>query len=131
MDTIAERIEKLISALGVSKTEFARQVGVSQGFISQVCSGTSNLSPRTAAAICQKFDVNDEWLKNGTGDMFKTLTRDEEIAKFVGEALAGKDDDGVNNFKAQLIHVLSRLGEREWEFLADIAKELYEDQKED
>lgn len=122
MSTLAERVTELISDLGMSKTEFAKRINVSQGFISQVCSGASNLSPRTEAAIAHEFNVNIDWLRTGDGDKQMQLTRDEEIEKFVGEALADESDD----FKKRFLFALSRLHDEEWAVIAKMAESLAE-----
>ena len=45
--------------------------------------------------------------------MFVQLSRDEEIAAFVGSVLAGAED----NFKRRFIAMLSKLNESDWELL--------------
>lgn len=45
--------------------------------------------------------------------MFVQLSRDEEIASFVGSVLAGEED----NFKRRFIAMLSKLDENDWELL--------------
>ena len=45
--------------------------------------------------------------------MFVQLSRDEEIAAFVGSVLAGEED----NFKRRFIAMLSKLNESDWELL--------------
>lgn len=126
-----DRIAEVRKDSGLTQEEFAKRLGLSRNFVWMLENGERVPSDRTVSDICKEFTVNEAWLRTGNGALKRETSRDEEIAKFVGEALSGRDDDDVNNFKAQLIHVLSRLGEHEWEILADIAKKLYEEQKED
>ena len=126
MEPINERISDLIEELGITKTKFADTLNVSQAFVSKMCSGTSGASDRTIMDICDKFNVNESWLRFGEGSMFVERTREEEIALFLGKVA-----DGPNNFKKRLISVLANLDEDGWQLLADMAEKLAEEAKKD
>lgn len=122
MDELNKRISYLIEQLGIKKTTFAERINVSQPYISQLCSGASKPSDRTIFDICREFNVNEEWLRTGQGEMFKPLSRSEVIAGFAGELLKTEED----SFKRQLIELLAELDESEWEMLERLAKKLTE-----
>ena len=126
MEHINERISVLIAEIGITKTAFANKLKVSQSFVSQICSGNSGVSDRTVVDICDKFNVNESWLRFGEGSMFVERTREEEIALFLGKVA-----DGPNNFKKRLISVLANLDEDGWQLLADMAEKLAEEAKKD
>ena len=86
-----ERISSLISALGIKKSEFAKRINVSQGLVSQLCSGVTRPSDRTIADICREFGIREEWLRTGEGPMRQSLSRQAEISKFVGEVMRDAD----------------------------------------
>ena len=65
-----ERIRELIKALNMKQAEFAKRIGVSRPFVSELCSGNKKPSDRTVADICREFNVNEQWLRTGEGDMF-------------------------------------------------------------
>jgi plasmid maintenance system antidote protein VapI len=117
------RIQQLIDELGLKKIEFAKKINVSPAFVSEMCSGRKNISDRTIIDICDKFHVNEDWLRSGEGEMFVARTREEEIAAFMGEVL-----DGPNNFKKRLISVLANLDEDGWELLEAMALKLAEEE---
>lgn len=71
------------------------------------------MSERTVSDICREFDINETWLKTGEGNMFIELTKEEEIATFIGEVLRDEDD----SFKKRLISGLAALDETGWEVL--------------
>lgn len=77
-----ERIRELIKALNMKQAEFAKRIGVSRPFVSELCSGNKKPSDRTVADICREFNVNEQWLRTGEGDMFLSLSREEEITKY-------------------------------------------------
>lgn len=120
MTEMNERISTIIEASGIKKTVFADRLNVSQAFVSQLCSGVKQPSDRTIADICREFNVNEDWLRTGEGEMFRPLSRSETIAKFAGELMKDEDD----SFRRQLVEALAQLDEKEWEVLAGIAKKL-------
>lgn len=63
------RIIQIIKDANITKTEFAKRIEVSQAFVSQMCSGAYNPSPRTISVICREFNIRREWLETGEGPM--------------------------------------------------------------
>lgn len=124
MDGFSGRIREVIDSLGIKKTAFAERLNVSQAFVSQLCSGTSKPSDRTISDICREFNVNEEWLRTGEGEMFVQKTRDEELAAFFGDVLSEDSDS-----KRRLLSVLSRLNEDEWALLEQMAQKLVEEEQ--
>ena len=122
MSDLSQRISKVIDTLGLKKTVFADKLNVSQAFVSQMCSGASQPSDRTIADICRTFDVNEEWLRTGEGDMFIQKTRDEQLSAFFGDILSGQPD-----FRRRFISALSRLSADEWELLESMANKLLDE----
>lgn len=37
--------------------------------------GNAPITERTIIAICSKFNVNEDWLRYGTGEMFNTIEK--------------------------------------------------------
>ena len=70
--------------------------------------------------LCNRFNVDETWLRTGEGEMFAELDRDEEIAAFVAQALKGEDD----NFKRRFLSMMAKLNESEWELLEQMAKKM-------
>lgn len=118
-----ERIKQLISSMNIKRAEFARRLSLSQPFVSELCSGAKAPSDRTILDICREFGVSETWLRTGEGEMFIHLSRDEEIAAFMGRVMKGEQPD----FRRRLIAVLSKLDTEEWELLEKMAQKLVEE----
>lgn len=118
-----ERIKLLVDTLKIKKAEFARRLNLSQPFVSELCSGKNNPSDRTISDICREFNVNENWLRTGGGEMFVTLSREEELTDFLGDLIKGERGD----FARRLVTVLSRMTPDEWDMLERKAKELMEE----
>ena len=121
MNDIAGRISELINEMKETKSKFANKLNVSQPFVSQLCSGVSVPSDRTISDICRIYNVNEEWLRNGTGEMFKPRSKNQVITDFLADLI--KED---NTFRKDLIEALAELDEDDWEVLAKLAKRLAE-----
>lgn len=114
------RIRELIKALGLKQAEFAQRLGVSRPFVSELCSGSKNPSDRTIQDICREFNVNEHWLRTGEGEMFRGLSREEEITKFAMEAIRNPESD----FQRQAISILAKLTPEQWKLMEQMADQL-------
>lgn len=121
-----ERIKEVRKTLNLTLEKFGERIGIKKSSLSTIESGKSNASEQTIKSICREFKVNEEWLRNGKGEMFLDLSRSEEIAAFMGDVLT--DDDG-SAFKKQLISVLSKLNKNEWKVLESIAEKMADEKK--
>lgn len=121
-----ERIKELRKALGLTQQDFADRIGSVQNTITGYETGRRAPSNQVVALICREFNVNENWLRTGEGQMFIQVSRDEEIAAFIGDVLSGETGD----FRRRLIPVLSRLDADQWELLEHIAEELAQIEKE-
>ena len=66
---IGERIKELRKALSLTQTAFGERIGLKQNSVALIEAGRAT-SDQTIFAICREFRVNEEWLRNGAGEMF-------------------------------------------------------------
>ena len=122
MSELKDRIKCLRNNLKLSQTEFGESLGAGIGAIKNLEAGITILKPAMADLICRLYNVDPVWLETGEGEMFRKLSRQEQIADFVGKALA--DDSG--DFRTQLISVLAALDDVGWYKLEEAAKTIKE-----
>ena len=67
--TQGERIKELRKSLGLTLEKFGEQLGVTKQTVSRIENGVNNLTEQMIKSICREFNVNEEWLRDGTGDM--------------------------------------------------------------
>ncbi|SCJ62510.1 Antitoxin PezA [uncultured Eubacterium sp.] len=120
-----ERLKKLRKTLDLTQQEFADKLKVPRNTIGGYEVGKSNPSDAAVNNICNIFNVNEEWLRTGNGEMFIELTRDEQIEHFVGDALKSEDD----SFKKKFISMLAALDESDWEVLQKMVELLQQNKK--
>lgn len=113
---MGERVKELRTVLGLSGEKFGEKIGVKRSAISDIERGRNNLSEQNILAICREFNVNEDWLRTGSGEMFKDMTLDEEIISFIGEI----QWDTSDTFKKRFISAIAKLNEEEWKVLEKI-----------
>lgn len=125
MDNINSRICRLISELSMTKTSFAKALNLSQPFVSNICAGASQPSERTILDICSKFNVNEQWLRSGEGDMFLKLSRNDEIAAYVARVM--KDESAY--YQQKMLLFFSRLSPEMLKKLEEVAEDILSEPK--
>lgn len=120
METINSRIAEIIKESGMSKTDFAKKVNVSQSHVSRMVSGETGVSDRTISDICRVFRVNEEWLRNGTGEKYRKKARAEELAEIFADL---EVDDTV---KAKCIRTLADFPEEYFTQALEMAQKFLE-----
>ncbi len=73
-----ERIKQVRKTLGLTQQKFADRIGLKQNSIALIESGRPT-SDQTIFSICREFNVNEEWLRTGKGEMFLRLDEDAEF----------------------------------------------------
>ena len=83
-----ERIKELRASLELSAEKFGSRVGVTRSAISRIENGVVNVTEQMILAICREFNVREEWLRNGTGEMYLDFTQDEFAKAATAAALS-------------------------------------------
>lgn len=83
--TQGERVRILRKELSLSQEIFGKKLSVRKTAISKIERGENCLTDRMLKSICREFNVNDEWLRSGKGDMF--LPIEDEVAEIVSRLL--------------------------------------------
>jgi transcriptional regulator with XRE-family HTH domain len=67
---LGARVGQVVTHFQVSQTEFARRIGVSPGFVSEVVRGNKRPGAEFLLAIRKVFGVSVDWLLTGEGTLF-------------------------------------------------------------
>lgn len=116
--TINERIRYLRKdILKMTQQDFADTLNISRSNEGNIEIGRIAVTERVLVSICEKLNVNEEWLKSGKGEPLIPKTRNQTITDFLGDLI--NEEDG--SFKKRLIEALAELDESDWETLKKIA----------
>ena len=88
-----KRIKKLRKALDLTQQEFANRIGSTQNAVTGYETGRRNPSSSVINNICKEFHVNETWLRTGEGEMFREISREDEITDFINDVLREEPDD--------------------------------------
>lgn len=68
---MGERVKLLRKENNLSQEEFGEKINIkAKAHISSLESGKRSVTDRIINDICREFNVNEDWLRNGTGEMF-------------------------------------------------------------
>ena len=109
------RIKEIRTEVGKSQTDFAKKISVSRSAVCKMESGENLPSDQTIHLICKEFNVNEDWLRYGTGEMFVNKSLEQELIDFTADMLLGGDD-----FKKRLITGLAKLNDEQWDMLESL-----------
>lgn len=107
------RFKELRKELNVTQQEFADKLKISRNFVAQIEMGSKVPSDRTIDDVCREFNVNEEWLRTGNGDMFVPGIKDKQISAMLADVMKSGED----SFRHRLVSALARLDDEGWDNL--------------
>jgi len=99
---IGERIRFLRKSMGLTQKEFAKKIGITQGYLTEVESGKKQPSEKVLKLISHTFGVSYEWLKYGKGEMWEK--GGEEVPVWLREFMKEASDEDI-----ELVHAFIQL----------------------
>lgn len=87
-----DRLRLLRKTLGLNQVDFGARIGIGGTAISKFEKGTNAISDSLVLLVCREFNVNEEWLRHGSGEMFSQHSADlvEQMARQYGLGLYGE-----------------------------------------
>jgi transcriptional regulator with XRE-family HTH domain len=110
---LKDRFKELRKELNVTQQEFADKLKISRNFVAQIEMGSKVPSDRTIDDVCREFNVNEEWLRTGNGDMFVPGIKDKQISAMLADVMKSGED----SFRHRLVSALARLDDEGWDNL--------------
>lgn len=65
-----ERFALVRNSLNLTTRKFGEKINVTGGAVTNMEKGKRNITDRVIADVCREFNVNEEWLRDGVGEMF-------------------------------------------------------------
>ena len=132
------RLKELCKSRGTSIAALESRLGMGNGTIGKWwkngrvpnyanLSAVANALETTIAYLTGETDDPSAGIKKerpADGDMMQKLTRNQEIAEFMGRVMNEPDDAPRKRF----ISIISKLDVDEWRLLAEIAKKMSQDE---
>lgn len=106
--TLGERVKEIRKAQDMTLEEFGKRLNVTKVTMSNIERGNRSLTERMLKDICREFNINEEWLRTGEGDMIQKLSEEEEIATLVSDLL---EDGKANPFYGIILEIIRTYNE--------------------
>jgi transcriptional regulator with XRE-family HTH domain len=110
------RLKLLRETLKLSQREFGEKIKISASAITNFESGFRNMSNQTIKIICDEFNVSEEWLRNGIGEMF--VESDGTILAQLAEEYR------LDEVQRKIIEIFVTLPERDRQIFTDFVRRL-------
>lgn len=123
-----DRIKMIREYYKLTQDEFGKRIGSARNTIANYESGNRNPSNSVVLSICREFNVNEEWLRNGTGEMFRSEEENNIIAK--ATMLLGEKDPLFEAFIDTYSKLTPKNRELLYQFMTDFSQSLADKKKE-
>lgn len=114
-----DRIKKIRQEENLNQGEFAKKLCLSRNFINQVETGKKNFSNRTITDICTQFNIREDWLRHGTGEMHQLMSKEEQVGSILGNVFTDTESK-LYDFKMSVFTELGKLSDSDWEVIQKI-----------
>ena len=127
MMTINERIKQLRKSLGLTQSEFGERIGVNRGVIVnlEIEGRRAKIDDMIIRSISREFNVNEDWLRTGEGEMYVPLDQEDKLMAFLG-SIAGDEPDSS---RKKFMRMLAQLDMDDWDNLDAIMDKMLEHEK--
>jgi transcriptional regulator with XRE-family HTH domain len=71
-----DRVKQIRIILEVKQKDFANRLGITAASLSRIEANLQRLTDAMIRLICALFSVNEDWIRSGRGDMFKSTKED-------------------------------------------------------
>lgn len=111
---VYERIKELRkNTLKMSQAAFGERLGVNRDVINNIENNRLSRPDQKLSLyklICSEFNISEEWLLNGTGDMY--ASNEAEYGALIDRVMTGQNEFAKNIFKT-----FANFDEKDWEAL--------------
>lgn len=87
-----DRIRAIRKAASLTQAEFASRIGIKPNTVTSYETGLRIPSDTVIMSICREFNVDENWLRTGEGEMFVQLSEDAEFIQILSEIEVSDDD---------------------------------------
>jgi transcriptional regulator with XRE-family HTH domain len=102
-DSVKDRIKLLRKELELTQEKFSERLGIKRNTIAKYETGINEPTNAVISLICREFNVNEQWLRTGEGEMFRVLPEEDELSIYIEDLLMGTEDSVHKAIKAFLL----------------------------
>ena len=110
-----DRLKLLRKELNLTQQELADKLGIKRTTIGNYEVGRNEPVDSVISLICDRLNVNEEWLRTGAGEMFVSQKTNMRVQAWIEKVLAGRPED----IRYRAVSLLADMPEEWWDILAD------------
>lgn len=114
------RIKEIRLDVGLTMEQFGNRLGVTRSTISRLESSIISVTEQMRLSISREFGISEEWLRNGTGNMYDNIEKSARLMEWAVDIMKEKDD----SIKKKVVNLLMSLNESDWDLIAELAKRI-------
>lgn len=116
-----ERLKTLRKELSLTQQAFSDRLGIQRSTYSKYELGTNIPTDAVINLICDRFHVNETWLRTGEGDMFVEVSRDDELQRLIDASM----NDEAGEIKRRIAAAVMRLSPEQLRICTDWIKDTF------
>ena len=100
----------------MTQDDFASKIDISRSNMGNIETGRIAITERVITSICREFNVNEEWLRNGSGDIFAEVSSYEKAYNHFGYIM----ENATPSKKAALsilLEMLYNVPDEQWDLM--------------
>lgn len=114
---INERIRHLRkNELKMTQNIFASKIDISRSNLGNIETGEVSVTERVIASICREFNVNEVWLRNGTGEVFSEVSPHEQAYNRFGYIMENSSPSKKAALSV-LLELLYNVPDEQWDMI--------------
>lgn len=121
--TAGERVKRIRKEKDLTLEKFGEKVGVTKQTISRIENGINSLTDQMVLSICREFSVNEEWLRNGTGEPFIQVTPYEKTYNRFGYIMENSSPSKKAALSV-LLELLYSVPDEQWDMIMEQYNEI-------
>ena len=121
--TQGERVKEIRKSLNYTLEKFGKPLGVGKTAISKIEKGENNLTDQMVLSICREFSVDEEWLRNGTGEPFIQVTPYEKAYNRFGYIMENSSPSKKAALSV-LLELLYSVPDDQWDMIMEQYNEI-------
>ena len=124
MNDIGSRIKEIRTNKNMSQEEFGKRLVISRAQIGSYETDRRKVPERTIRDICREFNVNENWLRTGKGEMYQSQPQIDELEYLMGKFSINAEEDET---RTKIIKALLKLDDNGWKVIEGLVDDILKD----
>ena len=121
---MTERFKQIRKANGLTQAQMGESLNIAASTITAYETGNREITDRVIKDVCRLYNVNEDWLRNGAGEMFKPISAAEQVNRLMNEVIRTDGSESWQAARKTIIEALAEMPPEFWEQAAKLIDEI-------